>query len=212
MTICNGCTYAMVKEAMRKGKKKNEWGKCAFCRTLIPSSEEEAVEQTKKQMENGNANAFYNFATYHDDGSHGLPQDRAKANELYLKAGELGCAMAYFNLGNSFADGMGVEIDNKKSKHYHELAAMKGDVIARYNLGVIEGQAGNHQRAIKHFMLAARSGEKESLDSVKQFFMAGLVTKHEYGNTLRAYQTRVDEMKSKARDEIDESISWRATL
>ena len=140
-----------------------------------------------------------------------MPQDWAKANELYLKAGELGSAEAYFNLGNNYDNGRGVEVDNKNAKHYHELAAMKGDVIARYNLGVIEGQAGNHQRAIKHFMLAARSGEKESLDSVKQGFMAGLVTKHEYGNTLRAYQTRVDEMKSKARDEVDESIGRRAT-
>ena len=31
-----------------------------------------------------------------------VPQDWSKANELYLKAGELGCADAYFNLGNSY--------------------------------------------------------------------------------------------------------------
>ena len=176
---------------------------CPFCREPRESSDVEVVKRVMNLMEKGNANAYYQFGNYYASGSKGMQQDYQKANELWLKAGELGCAMAYFNLGNSFADGMGVEIDNKKAKHYHELAAMKGDVIARYNLGVIEGQAGNHERAIKHFMLAARSGEKESLDSVKQFFMAGLVTKHEYGNTLRAYQTRVDEMKSEARDEFD---------
>jgi len=33
------------------------------------------------------------------NGTHGLPQDFAKANELCLRAGELGCAKAYFNLG-----------------------------------------------------------------------------------------------------------------
>ena len=30
--------------------------------------------------------------------SRGLPQDEQKANELWLKAGELGCASGYYNL------------------------------------------------------------------------------------------------------------------
>ena len=201
MTICNGCSYAMMKEAMRKGKKKNEWGKCAFCRTLIPSSEEEAVEQTKKQMENGNANAFYNFATYHDDGSHGLPQDMAKANELYLKAGELGCASGYYNFGFSYQyGGNGVEVDKEMTKYYWELAAMNRDVTARHNLGVLEEGAGNDQRAFKHYILAASAGHPESLAVVKEGFMKGHVTKDEYKSTLRAYHECQTEMKSEARD------------
>ena len=201
MTICNGCTYAMVKEAMRKGKKNDEWGMCAFCRTLIPSSEEEAVEQTKKQMENGNANAFYNFATYHDDGSHGLPQDMAKANELYLKAGELGCASGYYNFGFSYQyGGNGVEVDKEKVKYYWELAAMNRDVTARHNLGVLEEGAGNDQRAFKHYILAASAGHPESLAVVKEGFMKGHVTKDEYKSTLRAYHECQTEMKSEARD------------
>ena len=89
-------------------------------------------------------------------------------------------------LGVSYAIGQGVEIDKKKAKHYWELAAMKGDVDARHNLGCVEGQAGNEHRAFKHFMFAARSGYTPSLDSVKQGFMKGSVTKHAYGNTLRA--------------------------
>ena len=47
-----------------------------------------------------------------------------KANELLLKAGELGCAEAYRNLGMSYNNGLGVEVDKKKAKHYYELAAM----------------------------------------------------------------------------------------
>ena len=31
--------------------------------------------------------------------------------------------------------GRGVEVDKKKAKYYYELAAMNGDVQARYNLG-----------------------------------------------------------------------------
>ena len=199
--ICNGCIHAMVMEEIRKGKKKEEWGMCPFCRTTSASSDEEVVKRLKRRIEKGNADAMYNFAVYYAEGSNGMPQDWAKANELLLKAGELGCAEAYSKLGNSYIYGRGgVEIDTKKAKYYLELAAMKGDVDARHNLGCVEGQAGNEHRAVKHFLLAAKAGHPGSLDSVKQGFMAGLVTKHEYGNTLRAYQTRVDEMKSKARD------------
>ena len=129
-----------------------------------------------------------------------IPQDMARANELYLKAGGLGCVDAYFNLGVVYGTGNGVEIDEKKAKHYYELAAMNGYVAARHNLSNVEGQDGNHERAMKHFMLAARAGLKGSLDTVKEGYMHGLVTKEEYAKTLREYQKSQDEMKSEARD------------
>ena len=62
----------------------------------------------------------------------GMPQDWAKANELYLKAGELGCADAYFNLGDAYDTGTCVDIDKKKAKLYLKIAAMNGCVSARY--------------------------------------------------------------------------------
>ena len=95
---------------------------------------------------------------------------------------------------------MGVEANEKKAKHYWELAAIKGNVHARHNLGVLEGRAGNNQRAFKHYILAASAGYPDSLDVVKEGFMKGYVTKEEYAGTLRVYQKRVDEMKSDARD------------
>ena len=77
---------------------------------------------------------------------------------------------------------------------------MMGDVYARYTLGCVEGGAGNLQRAMKHFILAAKAGYNKSLDSVKIGFMKGFVSKDEYEQTLRAYQKSHDEMKSEARD------------
>ena len=106
-----------------------------------------------------------------------MPQDTVKANELLLKAGELGCALAYYNLGNSYANGRGVEVDRKKATQYYELAAMGGGVQARHNLGCSEGNAGNYHRAYKHFIISARAGDKLSLNSVKQGYMHGDVTK-----------------------------------
>ena len=129
-----------------------------------------------------------------------MPQDMTKVNELLLRAGELGCAEAYCNLGYSYENGRGVETDKKKAKHFYELAAMNGSVRARHNLGILEGTAGNVHRAFKHYILAAKAGFKKSLDVVKKGYINDMVTKDEYANTMRAYQQRVDEMKSGVRD------------
>ena len=138
-----------------------------------------------------------------------MPQDFAKANELFLRAGELGCADAYCNLGNSYYTGRGVEVDKKKANDFYELAAMNGNVHARHNLGCEEFEAGNYHRAYKHFILAARAGYKLSLDVVKDGYMDGDVTKDEYANALRAYQQQQDEMKSEGRDKAEACVRYR---
>ena len=218
--ICDGCVYAMMKEALDRGKKlisentgnlTGEIGICAFCRTPPATSDANDVEQIKKLMENGNAEAFNHLAGYYRRGIMGMPQDMTMAIELWLRAGELGHAEAYFNLGNSYNDGEGVEVDKKKAKYFYELAAMNGSLEGRHNLGCMEGRAGNFHRAYKHFMLAARAGYKNSLDQVKTGFMKGVVLKDEYANVLRAYQERHDEMKSDMRDKAEELENNTAT-
>ena len=147
-------------------------------------------------MEANNAYAYYNFAGWYARGLRGVPQDIEKSNELLLKAGEFGCAEGYCNLGFSYRNGNGVNKHPKKGLHFYELAAMNGNVQARHNLGCVELEAGNYDRAFKHFILAARAGEKLSLVKVKNGFLAGLVTEDEYSSTLRAHQKIQDEMKS----------------
>ena len=190
--ICNGCEFAMDESGAK--------GLCPFCKSPPSKSNEEEIKRVKKLMEKGNGDAFNQLAGFYAGGIDGFPQDMAKANELYLKAGELGCALAYYNLGNSYYYGQGVTIDKKKARHYYELAAMRGSVKARNNLGVLDSEAGNYDRAMKHFIIAASVGFKFSLDSVKRGYMAGHVTKEQYANTLREYQKSQDEMKSDARD------------
>ena len=208
-TICMGCTYAMVIENIKKGKELEEH-LCAFCRTPETSSSEEKIRMLEKLVENGNATAYYQFGWVYAQGTSGMRQDWVKANELWIKAGELGYAQAYFNLGSSYYHGNGVEIDEMKGKHFCELAAMAGSAQARHIIGLLEGKAGNRQRAMKHFVVAASAGFRHSLDKVKQGFMDGLVTKNEYESTLRAYHERQSEMKSEARDQATDLEAQRA--
>jgi len=199
-TICNGCIYSMM---MSEGK-----DLCAFCRTPPPISEDEDIKRKRKLMDNGNGEAFHMFAGYYTQGINGLSRNYQKANKLFLKGGELGCASAYYNLGQSYREGIGVKVDMKKAQNYYELAAMGGSVKARNNLGCVENRAGNYERAYKHFMIAAKAGDKECLDTVKQGFTVGLVTKDEFASTLRSYHERQKEMKSDARDKAEASGLW----
>ena len=203
--ICNGCVYAMTKEAFGRGK----IDLCAFCREPPSKSDEEEVKRIKKLLKTDNAYAFNNLAGHYDRGIMGMPQDFEKANELWIKAGQLGCAEGYYNLGINYENGRGVEVDNEKAGYYYELAAMNGDVDARHMLGNTEVMAGNEHRAYKHFIIAAKAGFNLSLDKVKIGFTEGFITKDEYEKTLRAHQSRQDEMKS---DDRDKAAHIRAML
>ena len=131
---------------------------CPFCRTPYHTSDEEYVKRIKKRAGCNDANAMHQLGCYYYTGDVGLPQDCNKAIELWLRAGELGCAESYYNLAVSYDNGEGVERDMKKASLYDELAAMGGRVVARHNLGCMEGRAGNLDRAIKHLMISARAG------------------------------------------------------
>ena len=192
--ICSGCIIGMMES--EQGARL-----CPYCRepNLLESSDEH-IKRAKKLMDKGNAEALLALGGYYAYGFNGLLEDMTKARELWLKAGELGCAHGYYNLGKSYDNGTGVEMDKKKAKHYYELAAMAGHVFAQYSLGIMEGNSRNLRRSVKYFMVSARAGHKESLEGVKIGYKSGLVTKDEYADTLRASQKRLDEMKSDARD------------
>ena len=117
--ICCGCIYAMD---MSEGGA----DLCPFCRTPDAISNEEHIKRLKKLMDKGIGAAYDILGGCYADGVLNLARDRRKANELYLKGGELGSADGYYNLGVNYERGMGVERDIKKAEHYYELAAVKG--------------------------------------------------------------------------------------
>ena len=195
-TICCGCMYAVE-------KRDGGVGLCPFCRTPAPTAKE-AAEQLKKRSKDDHAESIYGLGICHYHGESDIPQDHAKSLELWHRASELGHAMSSYNIGHEYYYGngaRGVERDEKKAVHYFELAAMGGHVKARHYLGALEGRAGNHGRAVKHFMIAAGFGYIAALEQIKQMFMYELVTKDDYAKALQLYQANVVEIKSVQRDE-----------
>ncbi|EJK78034.1 hypothetical protein THAOC_00092 [Thalassiosira oceanica] len=126
----------------------------------------------------------------------------AKAVELWTEAAELGSVQALFHLGFAYYTGEGVQKDVAKAAEFYKKAAMQGHVLSRTKLGCVEvSDRGNYDRAVRHFMISAKMGLEDSVESIKWAFMAGLATKEQYAEALKGYQNAVEEMKSHDRDE-----------
>jgi TPR repeat protein len=217
--VCSGCNFALLKEVtMKEIENSLETGEgelsCAFCRTQEVSSDGEVVGMYKKRMALDDAYAIDIMGCFYYHGQHGLPQDHARALELWHQAAALGHAPSHYSIAHAYEVGEGVERDAKKTKHYYELSAMGGCTDARHNLGRIESQEASAKnrvlgkanaltfdRAVKHFLIAARGGQKDSLDTLRHYYSTGYATKESYTNALHAYQSYLDEIKSPLRDE-----------
>ena len=196
--ICSGCIHAPVYDD--QGNVIVE-GKCAFCRTPNTYSDEELRKRYKKRLDAGDTEAMYKQGIDYFEGDNGLPQDYTKALEVFHRAAELGHAASYCNIGCAHENGEGVEADKERANHYFELAAMRGDASARYNLGINEARAGNTDRALKHYMIATRAGDSDSLKQINRLYTYGRATKDDYTKALKLYQEYLGEIKSSQRDE-----------
>ncbi|EJK75025.1 hypothetical protein THAOC_03266 [Thalassiosira oceanica] len=171
--ICEGCAWAVQKRGMHD---------CAFCRTPTPDNNADSLALVQAR-------------------------DARKVVELWTEAAELGSVDALLNLGVAYDRGEGVEgvqmvqKDMAKAVQFYEKAAMQGCPLSRHKLGCIEGQKGNHDRAAKHFLISAKMGYKDSVETVKEMFMAGVATKEQYAEALKGYRDAVEEMKSHDRDQ-----------
>jgi TPR repeat protein len=193
--LCLGCHYAHTVAAADTEK-----FKCVFCRTRALSSDEEHIERIKKRVEVNDARAICNLGSYYQLGINSLRQDHAKALELFHKSAKLGNPFAHSNLSIYYHEGGIVEKDTRKVTYHEQLAAMAGNVQARYNLGCDEVNTGNIDRAYKHWMISANDGHDLSMKAVQEGYKSGFVTKDDCAKTTRAYGNSIDEMKSDDRD------------
>jgi len=74
-------------------------------------------------------------------------------------------------------------------------------VESRHNLGICDGSKGDCDRAVRHFLISAKMGDKDSLEIIKKMFMDGLAMKDQYTEALKGYQDAEEEMESHDRDE-----------
>ncbi|EJK59003.1 hypothetical protein THAOC_20832 [Thalassiosira oceanica] len=191
-TICHGCVIASQKRGMFD---------CAFCRTPMAGNDADrlAMIQTRVAKKDPQAILFLGRKYYHGDD--GLQKDMRKAVELYTEAAELGLTDALFSLGNVHYHGDGVQEDKAKAVEFWTKAAVQGHVESRHNLGGLEEMKGNHDRAVRHWLISAKMGDERSFEMIQEVFMKGLATKEQYAEALKGYQDATEETKSHDRDE-----------
>jgi TPR repeat protein len=170
---------------------------CVFCKAnRMGKTDEENAEEIMRRVEVNDASAIFMLANYYEQGSGSLRQDSARAVELYARAAELDNRKAHYSLANIYYKGG----DLKKAKLHYEAAAMAGHEIARTNLGCMEDDSGNLERAVKHWMMAASARNCDAMHNFLSAFEDGLVSRESIDSTLTAYNTSCAEMRSEARD------------
>ena len=190
--MCTGCSYANLKREREEGLQR----KCPFCRTPLPKSEEEFIEQLLKRVEANDPVAMQEMGT-----ERRKKGDYNSAFEYWTRAAALGDVQAHYNLSLLYANGQGVEKDEKKQLHHLKEAAIGGHPTARNNLGCVEEDNGRLDRAAKHWIIGAKLGYGNSLDPLKTLYRAGLVSKEDFNAALRGYQAAIDATKSPQREE-----------
>ena len=198
--ICSGCDYANQKREWEARLQRN----CPFCRKTVPNTKEESDEQFMKRVEMNDPVAVCQMGTIRY-----AERDYKSAFEYLTKAVAMGSVQAHYQLSVMYQNGHGVEKDEKKELHHLEQAAIGGHPDARHNLGCVEAINGQHNRAMKHFIIAANLGHDDSLDTLKKAYKAGHASKEDFATALSGYQSAIEATKSPQREEAAEYYNRR---
>ncbi|EJK54182.1 hypothetical protein THAOC_26254 [Thalassiosira oceanica] len=192
-TVCNGCVLASYQRGMGDT--------CAFCRTPTPYRNAAVLALIQKRVEARDPKATRLLADAYYNGRYELEIDVPRAIELWTEAANLGDLNAHFQLGYVYCDGEGVEEDVGRGVRHWQHAAIQGHPLSRHSLAVHEYKSGNHELGVQHWMISAKMGYETSLNAIKDMFMKGHATKAQYAESLRGYQTALEETKSPQREE-----------
>jgi len=193
--ICDGCYVANKKREDEDGLEH----KCLYCReTLVDLDLDHNQRMLERVRANDPAAMCVMGSKRYKEG------DYDSAFEYWTKAAELGDADAHHRLGDSYFDGEVVEEDFKKAVYHYEKAAVGGHHMARHNLGAIEEEVNNNtERAVKHYIIAAKLGFEKSMKELWGQYSKGNITKEDLDDTLRTHHAAVNEMKSPQRKEAE---------
>ena len=174
--------------------------KCPFCRHPLPESQDDFEKICMKRVEVDDPDAMCHMGKtrFHEG-------DYDGAFEYFSKAAGLGDVDAHYHLSVIYQNGKGVEKNEKKQLHHLEEAVIGGDPKARHNLGAIEWNNGNGERAAKHWIIAAKLGYVNALGNLKILYADGIVSKEDFAAALRSHQAAIDATKSPQRAE---ALGW----
>jgi len=201
-SICLGCMYANA--ALECSEKRIP--KCPFCRHLCGQSKEKIERRRKERFEANDP-----FALREAGRTHFRDGDYERAFDCLTKAAKLGDVEAHCVLSLMYREGLGVEKDGGKEAYHLEEAAIGGHPGARHSLGCNEGENGRYDRAVKHWIIAAKLGHDGSIQNLKEMYKCGYVSKEDFASALRGHQAAVNATKSPQRELAEKRLSRHVT-
>ncbi len=135
-----------------------------------------SVEELKILAENGQKDFIYGVGYYYENGIR-TSVDYIQAAQWYEKAAKKGQAEAAMHLALLYAQGKGVEKNERKAYLYMEQAAQSGNVNAQYNMGrCLEEGIGvkpDYSKAFDWYKKAAAQGDFRSMCCMGGYFLSG---------------------------------------
>ena len=169
---------------------------CPFCREQLPGNGDEADRITMRRVEANDPVAIHEIGV-----KHYIDGDYGSAYNCFKDAAKLGDVESHYSMSHMYREGFGVQKDEKMKVYHLEEAAIGGHVDARYNLASYEWSNHKFNRALKHWVIAARLGHNESMQILERSFTLGnLLSKEDFTSTLHAFQTAVDASVSPQRE------------
>ena len=209
-TICVACVIGN-KECIDKQNEEKNAGKkiaftCPFCREPVPTDMEYNSQLQGRCLLNDHQ-AFELMGGLYLMGEHGIAKDDLKALDYHIRAIELGSPSACISIGHRYSEGIGVAVDEERVALFLRIGALRGDIQARYNIGVHEHKSGNHEIGIRHWKISAEAGDQDSLNLLKEIYNADgklpgkeFITKDYLDFAHRACCEAQEEVKSEERE------------
>ena len=209
--ICSACYESTFYSGVQRGDMSAFMHRCVMCRglpgeigqNLNPFAGNNAL--VEKLVDKGNPDAMYMMAQRYLKGIEFAPLDVKKGMELYHMAAVAGHDHACRELGLMYMKGEnGLSRDIEKYMTLLIAAIRLGDPGSLHLYGqtqqLLQENGTTPMNLPKTcFLKSASAGSEIALDTVKELYTAKDVTKEEYTEALRSYQTVQGEINSDAR-------------
>jgi uncharacterized protein len=141
-----------------------------------------------KAADLGHAHALGNLGTYYRD-AYGVPQDDAKAAELFQKAADQDSLPAIYNLGICYLYGCGIPENKSKATELFKKASDMGFVLSKYSVAI---QFADQAERTKLFTEIAASNDKYTIYLSANYYHGPTYVPQDAKNSFELYQKAAD--------------------
>ena len=172
--VCRACYRENESIIKKKNEKNAEKEKeaiphtCPFCRELEPKDKEEEINQLESDLSQNSPKASMVLAEIYE-GEHATSMNKLKTLFYFIRGTEIGSAEACAGIAAFYGDNF-LPRPAKEEYLFLRMGALRGDIVARHNIGQVEYDKGNYELSVRHWKIAAEAGSQPSLNELRSIF------------------------------------------